>query len=44
LKIDKVLRFRKLRNKPYREALVTYKSYPKNYYSWIKADSIESLK
>jgi hypothetical protein len=43
LDIDKVLRFRKLRNKPYREALVTYKVYPRNYYSWIRADSIEDV-
>ena len=44
LKIDKILRYRKLRNKSHREALVTYKSYPKNYYTWINADTIESLK
>ena len=44
LKIDKVIRYRKLRGKSYREALVTYKAYPKNYYSWIKEKDIEDLK
>jgi hypothetical protein len=43
LEIDKILRYRKLRNTPFREALVTYKVYPKKYYSWVKADSIEDI-
>jgi hypothetical protein len=44
LKIDKIVRYRKIKGKQGREALVTYKAYPKNYYSWIDADTIESLK
>jgi hypothetical protein len=43
LKIDKVLKRRKLKSKPYQESLVTYKIYPKNFYSWIRSSDIEDL-
>jgi hypothetical protein len=44
LKIDKVLKHRRLKNRPYKESLVTYKVYPKNYYTWVKSSDIEDLK